>query len=201
MRLTAVVLSIVLSGCRTASGLDERASALLADYHSRARAPVAEGDRTQWAAGQFTVHLWKVGERHWLERAAITELRPGKIRVALDRLGAGTQVRVVATLTDRPTDRASFERSLTEAWVREDERPEVHHQGSVPRWVAEALFLATERPTGSAIADLDTPAGRFPGSSGGVHPAVPLSGVVTIDRSGTKRELLEFGDDGGGALY
>lgn len=201
MRFAFLLVSLFVLGCRTTSGLDERASAILADYRTRTAGSTPDGDRTAWAVGQFTVHLWTSGERNWLERIAVTELRTGKIRLALDRLGAGTQLRVTATLLDQPRNRAALDQLLTDAWVREGDRPEIHHAGSVPRWVADAVFNAIERPTGTSAATLRTPAGAFPETSGGSHPSVPLSGVVRLERSGSTRELLEYGDDGGGALY
>jgi len=196
-----VALSLLLLGCRTTSGVDERAEALLADYRSRTPPLIDDSDRREWASGQFTVHLWQDGDRRWLERVELTALRDGRVRIELDRLGVAEQLRLRATLS-APWDQSTpLERLVTEAWSREGERPEVHFSPTVPTWVISVLTRALERREGTGSADLSTPAGRFVGCVGGVHPAVPLSGVVRSELGGVRRELVEFGDDGSGALY
>lgn len=196
-----LVLPLVLLGCRTTSGVDERAEALLADYRSRGPSVVDEADRREWATGQFTVHVWSEGDRKWLERVSLESMREGRVRVSLDRLGVNEQLRVTATLSSAWTGTTPIDQLLTEAWVREADRPEIHFTPSVPAWVAAALTRALERPTGGGTAELTTPAGHFVGCVGGAHVAVPLSGVVRSESGGRTRELVEFGDDGGGALY
>lgn len=199
-----LTMLVVLSGCRTvATGVNERADALLADY--RQRRPVtfsATSDvNAEWRRGQFTVHVITKDERAVLERVAVTG-EQDHLHVSIDRLGVGEQLRVRLTFTKQPGDRASFETALSEAWVRRDEKPEIHYLGNVPAAIVELAWRALERPkTEGGARSVTVPAGVFEGCVAGVHSAVPLSGVVSQRRDGEVRELLEFGDDGSGDLY
>lgn len=199
-----LTMLVVLSGCRTvATGVNERADALLADYRQRRPQTFSatEEANSEWRRGQFTVHLLTKDERTVLERVAV-EGGQDHLHVSIDRLGVGEQLRVRLTFTKQPVDRASFEAALTEAWVRRDEKPEVHHLGNVPAAVVELAWRALERPkTDGGARSITVPAGVFEGCVDGVHSAVPLSGVVSQRRDGEVRELLEFGDDGSGDLY
>lgn len=199
-----LTMLVMLSGCRTvATGVNERADALLADYRQRRPETIAATSdvNAAWRRGQFTVHLLTQNERTVLERVAVSG-RQDHLHVSIDRLGVGEQLRVRLTFTKQPVDRASFEAALSEAWVRQDEKPEIHHLGSVPAAIVELAWRAIERPkTDGGARSVTVPAGVFEGCVDGVHPAVPLSGVVSQRRDGEVRELLEFGDDGSGDLY
>jgi hypothetical protein len=199
-----LTMLVVLSGCRTvATGVNERADALLADYRQRKpeTIPATSDANSEWRRGQFTVHVLTKDERTVLERVGVTSVKD-RLLLSIDRLGVGEQLRVRLTFTKQPVDRASFEAALTEAWVRRDEKPEVHHLGNVPAAIVELAWRAIERPkTEGGARSLTVPAGAFEGCFDGVHPAVPVSGVVSQRRDGEERELLEFGDDGSGDLY
>lgn len=201
--LLLLVVVCLVSGCRTlAQGVNERADALLADYRQRRPSPmVSDEARETWASGHFTVHAITDEHGTLLERVAVRSTS-ARVLLSIDRLGVGAQLRLRLTLTSQPADRAAFSAAVTEAWVRADEGPEVHHLGTVPAWVLELAWGASQRPRGEgAERTLVVPAGRFDGCVGGVHPTVPLSGVVERTVNGVRRELLEFGDDDGGALY
>lgn len=201
-----LIVPLVAAGCRTvAMGVNERADALLADYRQRARTTFAppEASEEPWRPGQFTVHALTDEDGVVLERVAISRRSsPDRLLVSIDRLGVGEQLRVRLTLNAQPRDRATFEAAVTEAWVQRDEQPEIHHLGAVPPDVLALGWRAIARPKAEGSPRrLEVPAGIFPGCVGGVHPAVPLSGVVEASADGVQRELLEFGDDDGGALY
>lgn len=199
-----LMMLVLLSGCRTvATGVNERADALLADYRQRRAEtiPATSEVNAAWRAGQYTVHVLTKDERRVLERVAVTSQKD-HLHVSLDRLGVGEQLRVRLTFTKQPTDRASFDAELTEAWVGRDEKPEIHYLGNVPAAIVELAWRALERPkTDGGARSVTVPAGVFEGCVDGVHAAVPLSGVVSQRREGEVRELLEFGDDGSGDLY
>lgn len=203
-RLLLLVLLSALPACRTvAQGVNERADALLADYRQRRPGTFGvEPSREAWRPGHFTVHALTDDDGTVLERVALLAGTGGRLHLVIDRLGVGEQLRLRLTLSGQPTERAAFEASVSEAWVRRDEQPELHHLGAVPRALLELAFRAIERPrTTGAGHEVQVPAGRFEGCVEGVHPAVPLSGVVDRTVDGVRRELLEFGDDDGGALY
>lgn len=199
-----LTMVVVLSGCRTvAAGVNERADALLADYRQRRPETIAatSEENAEWRRGQFTVHVLTKDDRAVLERVAVTAEKD-HLHLSIDRLGVGEQLRVRLTFAKQPVDRASFEAALTEAWVRQDEKPEIHHLGNVPAAIVELAWRAIERPkTDGGARSVTVPAGVFEGCVDGVHAAVPLSGVVSQRRDGEVRELLEFGDDGSGDLY
>jgi hypothetical protein len=205
VRWLLLLLVVCLSaGCRTvAQGVNERADALLADYRQRRPVTVeADGSREAWQPGHFTVHALTGPDGTMLERVAVVAGTGGRVHLSLDRLGVGEQLRLRLTLSGQPADRATFVAAVREAWVRRDERPEIHHLGEVPQALLELAWRAVERPRVEGRGrQLQVPAGMFEGCVEGVHPAVPLSGVVERTTDGVRRELLEFGDDDGGALY
>lgn len=195
-----------LSGCRTvAAGVVERADALLADYRSRAaptwEAP-ADAAAPPWAPGQFTVYSRASNDRVVLERVSLRRGRGDDVRVAIDRLGGGDQLRVHLTLARQPARREALSALVVEAWVTRGEGPEIHTLGAAP---ADVLSLAADLliapPRDGAAETIVVPAGRFEGCVGGAHALVPISGVVRQRLGGDVRELLEFGDDNGGALF
>jgi hypothetical protein len=206
-RFIAVSLVLSLVGCRTvSSGADERTDALLADYRSRARShwpdtPVPTQPTLR--SGEYTVHALTKDSRTVLERVGVWR-HPEKplVRLSVDRLGATDRLRVRLTLARPPAAGEPIGPLVTEAWVRRDDRPEVHHEGAVPADVVAVVALAIERPPlDGGPRTLTVPAGEFQGCVGGVHGLVPLSGVVQQTRDGVLRELLEFGDDDAGWLY
>lgn len=204
----AVALAIfVATGCRVvSSGADERTDALLADYRSRSAKtfPAAEVVWTpSWRSGEFTVHALTKQQLTVLERVSVfQQAGQERVRVSVDRLGANERLRVRLTLGRAPRDGERLDGLVTEAWVRRDDRPEVHHLGEVPAEVVALVNAAIERPRAdSSPRTLTVPAGTFEGCIGGVHGGVPLSGVVQQERGDVLRELLEFGDDDSGWLY
>ncbi|MBL8921532.1 MAG: hypothetical protein JNJ54_21910 [Myxococcaceae bacterium] len=203
-RVLLLFLLCASPGCRTlAQGVNERADAILADYRQRRTSIIgSEEPREQWVTGQFTVHALSDERGTLLERVSVRSISGARVLLSIDRLGGGAQLRLRLTLTNQPVDRAAFSAAVTEAWVRTDEGPDVHHLGTVPPWLLALAWAAIERPRSEGPPrTLVVPAGRFDGCVDGVHPAVPLSGVVERAANGVRRELLEFGDDDGGALY
>ncbi|MDP1919158.1 MAG: hypothetical protein Q8L14_23110 [Myxococcales bacterium] len=206
MRTSTLLALMWLSGCRTvAAGVVERADALLADYRNRTpptwEAP-ADSAPPPWAPGQFTVYSRASEGRVVLERVALRRGRGDDVRVAVDRLGGGEQLRVHLTLARQPAGREELAALVLEAWVTRGEGPEIHTLGAAP---ADVLSLAADLlispPQDSASETIVVPAGRFEGCVGGAHALVPISGVVRQRPGGDLRELLEFGDDNGGALF
>jgi hypothetical protein len=198
---------LALAACRTvSSGADERTDALLADYRSRSvrSVPAAEVSwAPDWRSGEYTVHALTKDRLTVLERVSVwRQAEQPKVRVSVDRLGAKERLRVRLTLARLPAEGERLEGLVIEAWVRRDDRPEVHHLGEVPREVVGLVSAAIERPRSDADPrTVRVPAGEFEGCVGGVHGAVPLSGVVQQTRDGVLRELMEFGDDDSGWLY
>ena len=205
MRSSTLLLLVFLSGCRTvAAGVMERADALLEDYRHRAtptwetqREPEAE----RWVPGQFTVYSRSSEDGAVLERASIGRRRGDEVRVMIDRLGRGDQLRVHLTLARQPARRDELAAVIVESWVTRGEGPEIHSLGAAP---ADVLALAADTLIGPVRDGGDetivVPAGRFEGCRGGTHSRVPISGVVR-QRGADVRELLEFGEDNGGALF
>lgn len=206
---SALLLAVALagSGCRTvAAGLDERADALLADYRARTPPTIEApppGPPPPWRPGQYTVHARTRGKRPLLERVAVARARDdAAVTLRLDRLGEGEQLTARLTLRRPPRPGEALGALVLEAWVKRGEAPEIHTADWAPPDVLALASAATTRPSGGAGgATLTVPAGRFLECSAGAHPAVPLSGVVQQRLGDELRELLEFGDDGGGALF
>jgi hypothetical protein len=206
VRTSTLLALLWLASCRTvAAGVVERADALLADYRNRPSTTWEGGHEAAsqaWLPGQFTVHSRVADENVVLERVAIGRRRGDEVRVVIDRLGAGEQLRVHLTLAGQPTNRAALAGLVVEAWVRRGEGPEIHTLGAAP---ADVLSLAAELLLSPQHDDAEetvvVPAGRFEGCRSGTHPVVPISGVVRHRSGDSLRELLEFGDDNGGALF
>jgi hypothetical protein len=202
-----VVVLVALAACRTvSSGADERTDALLADYRSRLVRPVPASEISwapDWRSGEYTVHALTKDRLTVLERVSVwRQPAQPRVRVSVDRLGARERLRVRLTLSRVPTEGERLDGLVLEAWVRREDRPEMHHLGEVPKEVVALVSAAIERPrSDSSPRTLTVPAGEFEGCVGGVHGAVPLSGVVRQTREGVLRELLEFGDDDSGWLY
>lgn len=204
---TSILLALMwLSGCRTvAAGVVERADALLEDYRNRTaptwEAP-ADSAAPPWAPGQFTVYSRASEGRVALERVSLRRGRGDDVRVAIERLGGGEQLRVHLTFSRQPARRDALAALVVEAWVTRGEGPEIHSLGAAP---ADVLSLAADLlispPREGASETIVVPAGRFEGCVGGAHALVPISGVVHQRLGGDVRELLEFGDDNGGALF
>jgi hypothetical protein len=194
------------AGClHPSSGLDERTSALLADYRARvgARWPGAPPARAMpWRSGEFTVHALAADGVTELERVSV-RVHPwrGDVRVSLERLGPRTRLRVTLSLSRAPAAGEALGSLVTAAVVRRGDQPDVHHAGAPPPEVLALVERALTRPDArGAPATLLVPAGAFEGCVDGVHGAVPLSGVVRRAEGDVLRELLEFGDDDSGWL-
>jgi hypothetical protein len=192
--------------CRTVtSGVTERADALLQDYlHRTAQTFAATRDALPepWVPGQFTVYSLISDRGTVLDRVSIKRRRGDEVRVAIDRLGAGTQLRVSLTFAHQPTRIEDLAALVAESWVKRGDGPDIHTLGAAP---VDVLSLAAETLLSPAEGGGDeiivVPAGRFEGCRGGTHSVVPISQVVRRQRGGEVRELLEFGDDNGGALF
>lgn len=205
VRALRVLAVLPLLACQTvAAGLTDRAEALLSDYRARARPTFAaepEAPRA-WARGQFTVYARSSPRGAVLERVAITRRRGEAVAVAVEVLGGGEQLRARLTFARQPGGAEALPLLLTTATIRRGEGPEVESVGTAPADVLELAATLLIAPPGSGRPRLlEAPAGRFEGCLGEAHPAVPLSGVVVQRRDGVVRELLEFGEDGGGELF
>lgn len=189
--------------CRTiSSGADERTAALLRDYAARPSRVWAETTTVEpptWSPGQYTVHVRSRGERQVLERVVVRRRVGERLVVGLERLAPDETVKATLTLTSPPT--ASKPLAIEEAWVSRNDGPEIHFTDRLPPELAGLAASALTPTVSGASGTLTVPAGRFEGCVRGTHGAVPLTGVVLVDADGEIRELVEFGDDGTGALF
>lgn len=201
MRWILVFFFVV--ACRTtSSGADERTAALLRDYAARPSKTWPEAtssDTPAWSPGQYTVHVRSRGERQVLERVVVRRRSGERVVVGLERLAPDETMKATLTLSSPPA--ASQALAIEEAWVSRNEGPEIHFTGALPAALAGLVASALAPPLDGTSGTLTVPAGRFEGCVRGTHAAVPLTGVVLQAADGETRALVEFGDDGTGALF